>query len=749
MRKNFLIYFLESIKKFAQASTNIIIFLPYFFSINALFKTLFHPWKNLVSTKTTPGFTFSEWGSRLLFNFISSTIGFIMRTSIISFYFILQIVLIPLLPILFLTYLFFIPFLYLEYLFDKTDEEKKLLKKQVFIKNHLLKNENLKSVENWFEEYYKQCLLKTNWWHLNNLLSIPPLARDWAVGFTPILDQYATDMASSTYLHHIKNIVGRVDEIKEITQILSKNGEANVIIVGDEGVGKHTIIDALAKNIYIGKTSSHLIYKRILKINMEKILSQYTDQKQREDFFEDLLKEATNAKNIILFIDDLEKYISSEKDKIDLSISIEKYAKTNTLQIIGVTTPFFYEKYILPNGKMNRLFNKVDVFEVKKSEALKIILQTSFAFENYHNILIPYETLVETVEKSEFYLTYIPFPEKAVDLLDNTCVYVKTNKHNVVLPEDINKVLTDKTHVPTTISNELKEKLINFESLLLSEIIQQDEAIKQLASSIRRSFLLIGKRKKPLASFLFLGPTGVGKTQTAKAVAKIFFSNPSENPTNNTNLIRFDMSNFQLKSDIPKLIGDISINQPGLMSSLIREHPYGVLLLDELEKANKDLLNIFLTMIDEGYFTDGFGKRIDCKNLVIIGTSNAASDKIFANTNEKTGDNWIIDYLVEEKHFSPEFLNRFDGIIIYKPLSSKSLLHIAKKMINQISKDIYSLHKIKIEIDDESISKIINQDYDPRFGARNLDRILRNEIEDKIAFLILDGKAKAGSIISL
>jgi len=205
------------------------------------------------------------------------------------------------------------------------------------------------------------------------------------------------------------------------------------------------------------------------------------------------------------------------------------------------------------------------------------------------------------------------------------------------------------------------------------------------------------------------------------------------------------MSNYQSKFDIPKLIGDITTNNPRLLSRAIREHPYGVLLLDEIEKADHDLLNIFLTILDEGYFTDGFGRRVDCKNLIIIATSNAASEAIYKNPNLPN----IPNYLIEHEIFSPEFLNRFDGVIVYQPLTQPSLFLIAKKMIETISKDIYALYKVYIKVSEASINQLIEKAYDPRFGARNLERTIRTQIEDTLAKIILEKPVKEGEIISL
>ena len=713
MRKNFWQYYWGSLHNFGEAIINIFIFLPYFFSVSTLIRTLFQPWKNLLVKKTFIGFSFSDWANRFAFNFISRCIGAIMRLSIITFYFILQTIFMVVLPFIALSFFIFAPFFYAWTIFQKTIQEEKDIFKKQFIDNHLLKNENLEKVEEWFEEYYKNHIKKTTWWKLQNLLSYPPLARDWAVGYSPILDKYATDLATPTYLHHIKNIVDREKEIIEIEKILTKSTDSNIIIVGEEGVGKHTIIDALAKKIYLGKTNLFIMYKRILKLNMEKILNEFLDQKQRENFFEDLLKEAVQAKNIIIFIDNIDKYITSGDGKIDLTTSFEKYTKNNTIQIIGMTTPFVYQNLLYTNEKIIHMFNKIDVYEIGNSEAEKILLEAVPDFEGHYKVLIPYETVKEVIEKSEFYLTSIPFPEKAVDILDSACVFAK---QKTITPEIVNQVLTEKTHIPTTITKQMKEKLLNLETLLFSQIVQQDEPIQKLSSALRRSFLLIGKRKKPLASFLFLGPTGVGKTETAKAISGVFFDG---------RLLRFDMSEFQSKYDIPKLIGDKT--NSGLLTQTIREQSYGVLLLDEIEKADHDLLNIFLTIVDEGYFIDGLGKKVDCKNLVIIATSNAQNENVF----------------------SPEFLNRFDGIIEFKSLNKESIKVIAKKIIEKISVDIFKLYKVKVLVSEKTLDYVSKKGFNPRYGARNLERTIRDEIEDKVAKIILAEKAHTGETISL
>jgi len=790
MRKSFVQYCKDRFKDLTEALTNLFIFFPYFFSVSTLLKTLFFPWKNLITKKTGRGFDFGEWASRTGFNLVSRLIGFWMRLSVLLFFLILEIGYVLFLPFIFIFFLLFLPFDFLIYLLQKTDAEKKAQLQSVFIKNHLLKPENRYRVERWFEYYHHNFLTKTRWWKSNHLFNIPPLGRDWAVGYTPTLDDFCTDLTSTSYQGPIKRIFGREEEIRAIETALTKTQSANVIIIGEEGVGKHTLVDDLAYHIYSGQTNPLLSYKRVLKLNLEKILSQTTDQKQRENLFEVLLEEANEAKNVIILIDDFDKYIAAGNDRVDLSLVIEKMARSQHLQLIALTTPFYYQKDIFPQDRLSHIFTPVIVKEMTREAAATIMLDVALRSEKRYRLTIPYETVLETVDKSDFYITAIPFPEKAIDLLDHACsFFLEKTPHlpsPLLTPDIIDLALAQLTHTPTQLSQGLKDKLNGLETDLGRQIINQPQAVGQLAAALRRSFVLLGKRKKPLASFLFLGPTGVGKTETAKAVNRLFFGDAP--------LLRFDMSLYQTKQDIPNLIGSVQTGQPGLLTNALRNTPYGVLLLDEIEKADHDLLNVFLTILDEGYFTDGSGKRVDCKNVIVIATSNAGSDFIyqinagtiggsrgrapdppssrssldfegqgsaggldrrsFSGGGKEATDriyrvDEVINLLISRRIFSPEFLNRFDGVVVYNPIDAQAGLSIARAKLQTIIRDIYQLYKVKIAVSDQLLQlTLANANY-RQFGARDLERTLRQTVEDKIVKLILENKVKEGDSINL
>jgi ATP-dependent Clp protease ATP-binding subunit ClpA len=665
--------------------------------------------------------------------------GAMMRSILLACYFLGQIGFVIWLPIYIGYVIVTSPLYYFISMISSTDEEKKQHLKEQFLKARILLPKNIQKGEEWFELFYKEYYSKIGLLSKKYLFSLAPLARDWSKGYTPTLDQFSSPIIM--YNHHITS---RKKEINQIERILSKSQAANVMITGEEGVGKHTLIEELAQNIDSGKTNQIIAYKRVVEIDIERILSQSTDLNQKETILKNILTEAAAAQNIILVINNFHTYLM-EGAAIHLSTILTPFAKTDMLQIIGITSPFFYQKYIRPNDQMNTLFEEVQVHEISKEEAINLILTNVFDFENKWKLIVPYETIIETVEKSNYYITDIPFPRKAIDLLDEAASYTHNKHEYVIQPKYIDIVLQQKTHVSITLDEKTKSTLLHLEQNLNTHILHQEHAMKRLSDGLKKAFVTAGTRKKPLASFLFLGSTGIGKTETAKKLGEIFFKTSES-------LIRFDMSFYQEKKNIAELIGSQETNNPGLLSQAIRNKPYGVLLLDEIEKADHNLLNIFLTLLDEGYFTDGYGKRVDCKNLIVIATSNAGALELLTLIKEATPevlDQKMEEYVIEHSIFTPEFLNRFDGVLTFMPLVDSAQDDILDKVIQDISQNVMTTHTITLHITDEYKTYLRSKLTNKEFGVRNLRRIVENEIEGKIATLILENKIKAGDSLKL
>lgn len=710
----------KKLKNFLNAYINILIFIPYFFSVDQLLKTLFSPWKGIVLQRKKRAFELKEIFSVWSFNLISRSIGFTLRIGLLLFYSLIQILIVLFFPLIFLVYLLFLPILVAkDLLFPESEKFKK--EKEKFLNSHVLETQNLEKAEEWFNFFYKEHIHKKPWWSLENLFSIPPLAKDWSFSYTVELDSVSEELTSLHYLSKITEIVDREKEIQLLYQYLFEETGGNVFIIGEPGVGKHTLVDALAKNIYENKVSSQLLYKRVLKLNLIKIFSKFDDKTKRKEYFKNLLQETIQAKNIILVIENIHLYLDPNSEN-NINEELFEFLKSENLHIIGITTTFAYELYIFPQSDLKKLFKELVVKPISKEEALKILLEKFWIYENKYKIILPYETLKAIIELSDDFITEIPFPEKAFKLLEETIFYAVANKIKIITPDIAKNYLQNKLNLPLEITAEFKDKLKNLEKFLKGRIYSQNEAIESISLSLKKAFLNLKGRKKPLASFLFLGPTGVGKTETAKSLAEIFFGSQEK-------IARIDLGFYQREEDLPKLIGDPRKKIVGKMVKEILELKYGVLLFDELEKAHPKFFNTLLTLLDEGYIIDSSGKKIDCRYLIIIATSNAGYELYSEGRVEKQD---LIRYLIEKGIFSPEFLNRFDDIILFNSLPFETILLIAKQKIKKLLEKYEKEYKIKFNISDEEIIKLLKESEWQRFGAREIDRIVLKKIESKI-----------------
>jgi len=609
------------------------------------------------------------------------------------------------------------------------------------------KKEDINNLVSWFEKIEKDKENKKAFWEYKNLLKQGFFARDWASGFTITLDNYSIDLRDRIKKNGFEPIIGHKKEIQRTERILERNVSNNVLLVGNSESARESVIEAVAQKSYLGISSRSVNYKRFLKLNLGALISQVTSYQEIDAILDKCFRETVRAGNVILIIDKLQNFLEPLPGlgKVDISGVLSRYLHLATFQIIAVTNFEGLHKIIEKKPGILSLFEKVETSEVSEAEALKILENYVDFFEKKYKKFITYPALREIIRLCSIHIQDTPFPEKALNVLDEAMVYVDrfTNSF-LVLPKHINHVISEKVEVPIgKIETKEKEKLLNLEELIHKRIINQEEAVKESSSALRRARSGVQKRERPIGTFLFLGPTGVGKTETSKALTEIYFGKEEK-------MIRIDMSEFQSVSDISRLIG--SIDQNGFLTTAVREDPFSLILLDEIEKAHPNILNLFLQVLDEGMLTDGVGRKVNFKQTIIIATSNAGAEIIRQDIEQNKEMNIVktelLDYLFKNNLFRPEFINRFDAVVVFKPLTKKNLLDISQLMLDKIRKNLLD-KGIEFEITKELKEKIVELGYSPVFGAREMRRTIQDKIENVLADNILSNKVKRGDKIKV
>lgn len=622
--------------------------------------------------------------------------------------------------------------------------ENHFILKEVF-RYHDVGSDDVRNVFNWIYRMRKKQENQKKFWKLENLIQKGSLAKDWASGYTIMLDKLSINWTNYFKKNGFPDIIGRDKQVEETERILAKKGINNVLLVGDAGVGRVCIMHALAKKSFYGESSVGLNYKRIVELDLPFLIAKVENGEKLENVLDHIFREVINSGNTILFINDIHNFLSGESKpgKVDISGVLANYLPSADFPVVGITD---YKGYrtISNNSSVGSYFEKVDVPELSQKDTIIFLQRQSINMEFKYKKIISYQAIKEIVACSDRYITEEPFPKKALDLLDEAMMYINQINEKTLLPEHIRKVVSRKMNIPVgTMDTQEKDILINLESLIHKTLINQDSAVKEISSALRRSRSDISSHDKPIGSFLFIGPTGVGKTQTAKALAEVYFKDVR-------NMIRIDMSEFQMLSDIERLIG--SSKSEGLLTSQVKQKPFSLVLLDELEKAHKDILNLFLQVLDEGSITDGMGQKVDFKHCIIIATSNAGSNLIL----ERVRDNIsleslkldLLNYFFKESIFKPEFINRFSSVVLFEPLSKEHLLDITQLTLERIKKNLFD-KGINFEITDELKQEIVNIGYSPSFGAREINRVVQDKVENVLADGIIAGKIKKGSTVKI
>ncbi len=571
------------------------------------------------------------------------------------------------------------------------------------------------------------------------------LAEDWVSGWTLETKKYTIDITSEVVLKE-PMLLGRENELKQTIEGLVRN--QSIILVGDPGSGKKTLIDSLAFESYSGNLSGNLYHQRFLQLLVDSLLAGANDQGELEKRLNAIVTEIAHAKDVILYIPNFENVLGSSSFKLDLSGALIPYIEKGVIRIVATVTNGAYKKFVEPKAVLLKSFETVKLETPLPALALEMLFEKAAEIEKYNNISLSYRAILAALTYADKYSKGKVLPGSAVNLLEDSIGAVVMSGKKILEEEDVINQVERKTAIAVGQPKKAeKELLLNMEKEIHKRVIDQDEAVSAIAESIRRIRSGLANKEKPI-SFLFLGPTGVGKTETAKALAFCYFKSEDR-------MIRLDMSEYQDSQGVKRLLGSTpgEGDEKGELTEKIYDNPFSLVLLDEFEKANPRIMDLFLQVLDDGRLTDNKGKTVSFSNAIIIATSNAASEFIREKINkgevvDKKFQETLYEFLQTKGILKPELLNRFDEVIVFKPLGEKEVIEIVKLMLNDVYKKLDE-QGISINFGQEIIEKIAKEGFDKDFGARPLRRFIQDNIEDKIAKKIIEDQLKRGDKINV
>ena len=565
---------------------------------------------------------------------------------------------------------------------------------------------------------------------------------------TPYLNRFSEDMTLDAQLGRLDFCVARDKEIEEIFRVVEGGGQ-NILIVGESGVGKKSVVEGLADRMAGDDVPQRLKDKRLVRLSVSALLAGASPAGAIERL-RDLLNEILRARNVILFIHNIHELVGvsagQASGSLDLSDTLSEYVTSGRLLTVATTTPEEYARHI-SGSPLGNSFAKVEVKEMNENQAIQVVESKIGLIEHKNKVFFSYDAIEKAVQFASRYLHDICLPGSALDVVSETAAYTREKKgaDSLVTADEVSKVISDKTGIPvTTVQSDESEKLLRLEEELHKRIIGQDEAVDLVANALRRARAQIRTSNRPIANFLFLGPTGVGKTELAKTIAGVYFGGEDR-------MVRLDMSEYQDKTSIYRLIGSPGEKGTGILTEAVRRRPFALLLLDEIEKADPDILNLFLQVMDDGRLTDSAGRVADFTNVIIIATSNAATSYVQDQLRVGVSPEAIKERLLRgelKEYFRPEFLNRFDGIVLFKSLAPADIRKIAGLMLKRLVKDLEE-KGIELTIDDAALDFLAQVGFDPEFGARPMRRAIQERVENKLAKLLLSGDLKRRDKITL
>ena len=570
--------------------------------------------------------------------------------------------------------------------------------------------------------------------------------RAWTSRPTPYLDSLSDDLTESARKGLIGFLIGHQNEYQSMINILSREQRNNAVLVGDEEIGKSSMVDHLALNIIKDNVPDKLFDKRLIKLELTKVTAGARTPGEIQERFKKMMQEAVLAGNIILYIPDLHNLaLTTEKSQLGGFEALEPILNASLIPVVGTTSPKLYRQIIELNPKFKNLFETVKVEELNQEETLKLLVYESFILEKSWKIITTYPALKKIVELAFRYLHSKPLPRVSLDLLQEALSQAGQQGKKTLTPEMVADLVSRKTKVPISIAKDKEaETLLNLEKKIHEKLINQEEAVKLVSSAMRQYRAGLSREKGPISSFLFVGPTGVGKTELSKVLAALYFGSEE-------NMIRFDMSEYQTVESVWSFIGSPDGKVIGSLTEKVKLNPFSLILFDEFEKAHQKIVELFLPLFDEGTLTDNLGDQVDFRNTIMICTSNAQSNFI---KSEIEKGRTVPEFQGELKSkltevFKPELLNRFDAIVAFRQLAREEIRKIAKLNLLKLARQMMQSQKIELEFSEDVVEFLAKLGFDPVFGARPLRGVIAGEIKDALARQILEQEINPGNKVKV